>query len=159
MLNTILGILILVMSVFLVVTILLQSSKDHRMSGTIAGGAETFFGKQKGKTIDGFLNKLTVVVCILFFVVVLVMYIAQPNPETNYINYDDIIVEDEVAGEVTDETAEDTTVTDETADATAEDAVDAEVPADETAEAVDEAETSEETTEDAVELGDNEVSF
>ena len=155
MLNTILGILILVMSVFLVVTILLQSSKDHRMSGTIAGGAETFFGKQKGKTIDGFLNKLTVVVCILFFVVVLVMYIAQPNPETNYIDYDNIVVEDEVADAVEGETAEDAVVTDDAADVTDAEVVDetAEVPADETAEAVDE------TTEPAEEYGDNEVSF
>ena len=51
MLMTIFGILILVMAIFLVITILMQSSRDHRLSGTIAGGAETFFGKQKGKTM------------------------------------------------------------------------------------------------------------
>lgn len=79
MLNTVLGILLIVMAVFLVVTILLQSSKDHRMSGTIAGGAETFFGKQKGKTIDGVLNKITAVVCILFFISVLAMYVTSDN--------------------------------------------------------------------------------
>ncbi len=80
--NIFLGILLLVMAVFLVVTILLQSSKDHRLSGSIAGGAETFFGKQKGKTLDGILNKLTIVVCIIFFVCVLLMYVLQPNVDT-----------------------------------------------------------------------------
>lgn len=74
---TIFGILILVMALFLVITILLQSSRDHRLSGTIAGGAETFFGKQKGKTMDGVLNKITIAVCIVFFVCVLLMYIFQ----------------------------------------------------------------------------------
>ena len=79
MLNTVLGILLIVMAVFLVVTILLQSSKDHRMSGTIAGGAETFFGKQKGKTVDGILNKITAVVCVLFFLSVLAMYVTNDS--------------------------------------------------------------------------------
>lgn len=45
--ETVIGILLLIMAVFLVVAVLMQSSKDHRLSGTIAGGAETFFGKQK----------------------------------------------------------------------------------------------------------------
>lgn len=85
--NIVLGILLLVMAVFLVITILLQSSKDHRISGTIMGSAETFFGKQKGKTIDGVLNKLTAVVCILFFVSVLAMYVTSDN--TNKISTPD----------------------------------------------------------------------
>lgn len=79
MLMTIFGILILAMALFLVITILLQSSRDHRLSGTIAGGAETFFGKQKGKTMDGVLNKITAVVCVVFFVCVLLMYVFQDN--------------------------------------------------------------------------------
>ena len=85
--NIVLGILLLVMAVFLVITILLQSSKDHRISGTIMGSAETFFGKQKGKTIDGVLNKLTAVVCILFFVSVLAMYVTSDN--TNKVSIPD----------------------------------------------------------------------
>ena len=100
MLNIVLGILLIVMAVFLVVTILLQSSKDHRMSGTIAGGAETFFGKQKGKTIDGVLNKITVVVCILFFVCVLAMYITTDSGYTTPIVDKTPVVENEVETDV-----------------------------------------------------------
>ena len=62
------GILLLVMSVFLVIAVLMQSGKDKRLSGSIAGGAESFFGKNKGRTIDGILSKWTKVVAVLFIV-------------------------------------------------------------------------------------------
>ncbi len=73
----IIGIVILAMAVFLTVSILLQSSKDSRLSGTISGGAETFFGKQKGRTLDSVLNKITIVVTAVFIVAVIAMSIIQ----------------------------------------------------------------------------------
>ena len=69
------GILLLVMAVFLVIAVLLQSGKDKNLSGSIAGGAETFFGKTKGSTWDKILSKLTTVVALVFIVVVIAMYI------------------------------------------------------------------------------------
>ena len=72
----ILGILLLVMAIFLIVAVLMQSGKSKRLSGTIAGGAETFFGKAKGRTIDSLLSKITTVVAILFVLVVIIVYIA-----------------------------------------------------------------------------------
>lgn len=69
------GIALLVMAVFLVGAVLMQSGKDSRMSGTIAGGAETFFGKAKASTWDRILSKLTVVISIVFTLLVLVMYV------------------------------------------------------------------------------------
>ena len=104
MLNIVLGILLIVMAVFLVVTILLQSSKDHRMSGTIAGGAETCFGKQKGKTIDGVLNKITIVVCVLFFVCVLAMYLTTDSDITT--TFPEVDVESATEGDIADGEAE-----------------------------------------------------
>lgn len=68
------GIALLIMAVFLVVAILMQSGKDKRLSGTIAGGAETFFGKSKASTMDKMLSKLTTVVAIVFAVLVVVLY-------------------------------------------------------------------------------------
>ena len=62
-------------SLFLVIAVLMQSGKSHNLSGTIAGGAETFFGKTKATTIDKKLSKLTTVVAIVFTVVVLVAYL------------------------------------------------------------------------------------
>ncbi|MBE6606800.1 MAG: preprotein translocase subunit SecG [Ruminococcaceae bacterium] len=86
MLMTILGIILLVAAVFLVVAVLMQSSKSHKLSGTIAGGAETFFGKSKGATIDKKLNTLTAIVAIIFVVLVAVMYIIQPNTEIEFVD-------------------------------------------------------------------------
>ena len=53
------------------------------MSGTISGGAETFFGKSKGKTIDKILSKVTTVVAIRFALLVIVVYISQPETNTD----------------------------------------------------------------------------
>ena len=79
--QTVIGVLLIIMGIFLIISVLMQSSKDHRQSGTIAGGAETFFGKQKGKTLDAMFNKLTTIVTIVFVVLVLVLYVMQPSLE------------------------------------------------------------------------------
>lgn len=52
--------------VVLIAVILLQSGKSAGLSGTIAGGAETFFGKNKGRTIDAILGKWTVAFAVVF---------------------------------------------------------------------------------------------
>lgn len=69
----VIGILLLIMALFLIVSILMQSGKSKRLSGSIAGGAETFFGKQKGQAIDKTLSKVTNVVALIFVVLVLVL--------------------------------------------------------------------------------------
>lgn len=74
------GGILLAASLFLVVAILLQSSKSKGISGTIAGGAETFFGKNKGKSLDKKLTLLTTIVSIIFVVLVLVVYIFSDSP-------------------------------------------------------------------------------
>ena len=79
----VLGIILLVAALFLVVSVLMQHGKQKGLSGTIAGGAETFFGKQKGKTIDKILSKATTVVAICFVVIVIAMYAIQPDINFN----------------------------------------------------------------------------
>ena len=73
------GIILLAAALFLVIAVLMQHGKQKGLSGTIAGGAETFFGKQKGKTIDKILSKLTTIVAICFVVIVIAMYAIQPD--------------------------------------------------------------------------------
>lgn len=70
-----LGIAVIVMALVLIVAVLMQSGKDTRLSGTIAGGAETFFGKTKANTWDRILSKITIVVSIVFALVVIAMYV------------------------------------------------------------------------------------
>lgn len=69
-----LGIVIIVMSVFLIAMVLLQSGKDKRLSGTIAGAAETFFAKGKSKTRDKILGRVTTILSFVFGLVAVGLY-------------------------------------------------------------------------------------
>lgn len=77
------GIILLLSALFLIIAVLMQQGKSHNLSGTIAGGAETFFGKSKGKTLDKKLSKLTTIVAIIFAVLVLFVYVIQPDINPN----------------------------------------------------------------------------
>ncbi len=57
-----------VISLALILVVLMQHGKQQGLSGAIAGGAETFFGKNKGRTIDAILKKFTAVIAILFVI-------------------------------------------------------------------------------------------
>lgn len=67
-LKVVLTVLHLIIAFGLMAVVLFQSSKSEGLSGSIAGGAEKFFGKNKGKTMDGVLAKFTVVLAILFVI-------------------------------------------------------------------------------------------
>ena len=83
--DIVLSIILFIAAIFLIVAVLMQSGKSHGLSGSIAGGAETFFGKTKGKTFDKTLSRLTTIVSIVFVVLVLAVYIAQDNKELEYV--------------------------------------------------------------------------
>ncbi len=52
----------------LVVVVLMQEGKSAGL-GTISGAADTYWGKNKGRTLDGAMNKITVVLTVLFVVI------------------------------------------------------------------------------------------
>ena len=52
----------------------MQSGKDQSLSGTIAGGADTFFGKSKAASNDKKLTIATTILSIVFAGIVLAMY-------------------------------------------------------------------------------------
>lgn len=52
----------------LVASILLQSGKQAGLSGDIAGGAESIWGKNKGRSYEGMLEKMTSVSAIVFVI-------------------------------------------------------------------------------------------
>ncbi len=68
----ILGVILILLSVAIIVLVLLQEGKSAGLSGAIAGGAETFFGKNKSRTIESKLVFITKIVAISFFVLALV---------------------------------------------------------------------------------------
>ncbi|MBQ4518708.1 MAG: preprotein translocase subunit SecG [Clostridia bacterium] len=67
-------ILHIIISIVLIAVVLFQSGKDAGLSGSIAGGSETFFGKNKGRTIDAILEKWTAAVAILFIVTSVLLF-------------------------------------------------------------------------------------
>lgn len=59
----------------IIVIVLMQSGKSAGLSGAIAGGAETFFGKNKGRTIDAILSKYTSFAAIMFLVTSILLFL------------------------------------------------------------------------------------
>lgn len=64
-------ILLIIVAIGLILVVILQSGKSAGLSGAIAGGAEQLMGKQKARGIDALLNKLTIVLSVLFFILTL----------------------------------------------------------------------------------------
>ena len=75
--QTVLAVIMILASLFLTFTTLMQSGSRQGMSGTISGGAETFFGSGKAKGMDAMLNKLTIVVAAVFIALAIVLNILQ----------------------------------------------------------------------------------
>lgn len=71
--NTLLVVLLIIVSIALIAVVLLQSGKSAGLSGAISGGAEQLFGKQKARGMDLVLHRITVVLSILFFVLSVVV--------------------------------------------------------------------------------------
>jgi len=67
----IIGCLVIVSSLVIIVVVLMQQSREAGLSGAISGAADTFFGKNKGRTIEAKLEKFTKYFGIFFFVLVL----------------------------------------------------------------------------------------
>ena len=71
--------ILLVSALFIIVAVIFQKSADEGLSGTIAGGNETFYGKEKSAHTDKLWFRLTLIVSIVFAVAVLMVYIIQPD--------------------------------------------------------------------------------
>ena len=90
---TLLVIIHVIIALVLTAIVLLQQGRQQGLSGAIAGGAETFFGKNKGKTVDAMLKKFTAVFAILFILSsILLTYVSIRQA-----NLDDAAVSDETS--------------------------------------------------------------
>lgn len=75
LLEIILGIVVIAVADVLVTLVLLQSGKDKKLSGAIAGGADTFFAKGKSQTKDKILARITTVLAFTFGILSVVLYV------------------------------------------------------------------------------------
>lgn len=71
-LKTILTAIFILISIALTVIILMQEGKSQGL-GAIAGAADTYWGKNKGRSMEGMLVRLTRIFVILFFVLAAVL--------------------------------------------------------------------------------------
>jgi preprotein translocase subunit SecG len=75
MLKGILLVLHVIVCVSLILIVILQSGRSAGISGEIAGGAETFFGKNKARTLNGMLGRWTTYAAIIFVITSLALTI------------------------------------------------------------------------------------
>lgn len=70
--KTILTVVFILISIVISVVILMQEGKTQGL-GAIAGAADTYWGKNKGRSIEGRLVKITKICVILFLLLALVL--------------------------------------------------------------------------------------
>ena len=73
----ILSIVYFIVALALIAIVMLQSGKSAGLSGAIAGGADTFLSKNKAKSVDAKLAKMTKWVAILWVVLTLALSIVH----------------------------------------------------------------------------------
>lgn len=67
-----LTIIFIIICLALTVLVLMQEGKDEGL-GAISGAAETYWGKNKGRSMEGNLVKITRVLALLFFLMAIVL--------------------------------------------------------------------------------------
>ena len=75
MLTTVLSVIQVLCCIAIIAVVMLQSGKSAGLSGAIAGGADTFLSKNKAKSLDAKLAKMTKWVAIAFIVLTLALSI------------------------------------------------------------------------------------
>lgn len=80
--------LLLLSALFIIFSVTVQKSSEDGLSGTIAGGSETYYGRDKSMQKGRLLSKWTLIVCIVFAVAVVVAYVIQPDYSNGSDNLD-----------------------------------------------------------------------
>jgi len=70
-------VLLIISGLALIVSILMQSGKQAGLSGSIGGGAEQLFGKQKGRSLDAMFERITKIAAIVFMVSAVLLVVIE----------------------------------------------------------------------------------
>lgn len=73
MLRTVVTVIFIALCVALVILVMLQESKTSGLTGTVSGMADTYWGKNKGRSMEGKLVKWTAVLGVIFFILTVVL--------------------------------------------------------------------------------------
>ena len=66
-------IIVSIVSVIMIIVVCLQEGKSAGLSSSIAGGSETYWSKNKGRSKEGRLEKITIIVTVIFFVAAILL--------------------------------------------------------------------------------------
>lgn len=70
------AIVLIIASVLLTIIIVLQDNKSNGMNAIMGGGSDSYYGKNKGRTLDAILSRWTKIIAIAFFVVIVAVNVA-----------------------------------------------------------------------------------
>lgn len=73
MLSTVLNIVFVVVCVALTIVVLMQEGKSAGLTGSISGMADTYWGKNKGRSMEGTMKKITKLLVFLLFALTIIM--------------------------------------------------------------------------------------
>lgn len=73
MIQTVLNIVFVIVCIALTIIVLMQEGKSAGLTGSISGIADTYWGKNKGRSMEGTLEKITKVLAILLIVLAAVL--------------------------------------------------------------------------------------
>lgn len=71
-LRIILSVIFVLNCIALTIVVLMQEGKSQGL-GAIAGAAESYWGKNKGRSMEGGLERATLIMAVLFFVLAIVL--------------------------------------------------------------------------------------
>ena len=70
----VISILLFIICIALAGIILLQQGKSAGLSGAISGAAESYFGKNKARTMEGKFERITKILATCFIILALILY-------------------------------------------------------------------------------------
>ncbi|MBQ7016514.1 MAG: preprotein translocase subunit SecG [Firmicutes bacterium] len=70
----VISILLFIICIALAGIVLLQQGKSAGLSGAISGAAESYFGKNKARTMEGKFERITKILAACFIILALVLY-------------------------------------------------------------------------------------
>ncbi len=71
--KTALTIVFIVICIALIILVLSQEGKDNNISSTLTGSTDSYWSKNKGRSRDAMLAKITAALVVLFFVVAILL--------------------------------------------------------------------------------------
>jgi preprotein translocase subunit SecG len=68
-----LTVVFIIISIVLTILVLMQEGKSAGLSGAISGVADTYWGKNKGRSMEGQLEKATKILAVAFFLLAILV--------------------------------------------------------------------------------------